>query len=160
MGQISGPAGNVVGTRYPGSVDIQANLYSCADFLGVRIVTAPGLPVPAVYSHKTRLILVTPGLTTARERDAVAHEIGHAWYSDTTRGVPAIEARADLHAARLLIPHTEIYRQAEVVCGPHVGAIAEYLGLTSRIVTIYRERVLPTKSQGVRPSKSRQGPFF
>ncbi|WP_313280967.1 ImmA/IrrE family metallo-endopeptidase [Timonella senegalensis] len=87
-----------------------------------------------------RLILIDSQIPEWRQREAVAHELGHAWHGHD-RGIahedPDLERQADLYAARLLISPTE-YALAEAIC-EHPGAIAKELMVSAELVTLWQE---------------------
>lgn len=66
---------------------------------------------------------------------ALAHEVGHAVACE--RGAKANHAKADEYGAALIITPAE-YAAAEAEVGEHAGALAEYLGVTRRLVMAWR----------------------
>lgn len=87
-----------------------------------------------------RLILVDSQMPQWRQREAIAHELGHGFYGHQ-QGIehedPVLEQQADLYAALLLISPTE-YALAESLC-EHPGAIAKELGVSVRLVNLWRQ---------------------
>lgn len=98
--------------------------------------------------HSTGLILLNPRRSESVQRVTLAHELGHAHYghgwTDDRRLRERYERLADEHAARLLIRASE-YAIAESVVGPHVGAIARELGVTTKIVEAWQRVVDRTR---------------
>jgi Zn-dependent peptidase ImmA (M78 family) len=91
--------------------------------------------------HSTGLVLLNPRRTLTVQRVTLAHELGHAYYGHTWTDDVVLHRRqerlADEHAAELLIRLDE-YVVAETVAGPHVGALARELGVTSHIVEAWQ----------------------
>ena len=108
--------------------------------LQVAIVETPRLrdDKNAVYVHHRRIILMRPDLDHYTRRVALAHELGHAYYGDEQPDDPRLERRADQFAARVLITPDE-YAHAEVLHGPHDGAIAWELGVTPELIVTWRD---------------------
>ncbi|EHK86418.1 hypothetical protein AK37_01682 [Rhodococcus pyridinivorans AK37] len=97
---------------------------------------------PARYYPSHRCIVLKSGL---RQRDAVSalgHELGHHHYGHRCALDDLLHAKqerqADEFAAQLLITPAE-YREAERLHGTHEGAIAHHLGVTVRIVRVWKE---------------------
>lgn len=92
--------------------------------------------------HSSGLIILNPHRALVTQRVTLAHEIGHAYYGHTWTDDPrqheAQERQADRHAAQLLITKAD-YAQAEALTGPHPGAIARELGVTRRLVELWRD---------------------
>lgn len=86
-----------------------------------------------------RIILIHSGLIERRQREALAHELGHAHYGHA-HGIghssPVLERQADLYAARLLISPAE-YALAEAL-HPHPGAIAKELGISQYLIELWQ----------------------
>ncbi|CAB0649413.1 ImmA/IrrE family metallo-endopeptidase [Corynebacterium diphtheriae] len=116
------------------------NLDELSQHLGVRILEAKDLPkgIDGMYIHHSRLILIRHGLDRWNYNSVLAHELGHAWHGDDIHGDPRLERRADQFAARLLISPIE-YRLAESLHDGHIGAIAYELGVTVRLVEVWRD---------------------
>lgn len=88
------------------------------------------------YLHDERIVRLNYLLTGTEALAALAHELGHATFGDTT-STPAIERRADEFGATFIISAAE-YAQAEEIVGSHPGAIARELGVTHRSVLAWR----------------------
>ena len=106
-------------------------LDTLAETLGVHI-TYHRAGQPGWYNHHRKQISLRHGMSTPQENSVLAHELGH------TRQ----ENRADRFAANLLITEDE-YRQAEMLYGPHPGAIAHELGVTNHLVAVWRNTHRP-----------------
>jgi Zn-dependent peptidase ImmA (M78 family) len=95
--------------------------------------------------HSSGLILLNPKRTETVQRVTLAHELGHAHYGDIwtdgAREHAVRERLADRYAARLLITPAP-YGAAERLVGPHVGAIARELEVTTGVVEAWRADVL------------------
>jgi hypothetical protein len=87
------------------------------------------------YRHHESLIVLNRRCTAAQMLSALAHEIGHAVACD--HGTKANHAKADEYGAALIITPAE-YAAAEAEVGEHAGALAEYLGVTRRLVLAWR----------------------
>ena len=87
----------------------------------------------------SRIILIDSTLTGRRQREALAHELGHAHHGHA-HGIghssPALERQADLYAARLLISPVE-YAAAEQLHS-HPGAIAKELGVSQYLIELWQ----------------------
>ncbi len=92
------------------------------------------------YRHDDRIISVCLTLTPSEAREVLAHELGHAYYGHAC-GSAKHEEQADRRAALLLIDPDE-YARAERE-HPAVGAIADYLGIDSHLVLVWRQWWLP-----------------
>ncbi|OFT70624.1 hypothetical protein HMPREF3130_06750 [Corynebacterium sp. HMSC14B06] len=94
------------------------------------------------YIHHRQTILLDPTLGSINRRCTLAHELAHAIRGDTPTGNPHFDARAeraaDQLAAELLISHAE-YATAESIYGPHPGAIARELGVTTHLLAVWRD---------------------
>lgn len=91
------------------------------------------------------LIVVNYRRSVLTQRVTVAHECGHWWHGhdwsmehDKARD----ERQADLYAARLLID-AQAYAAAENLFEGCVGSIAKELGVTRRLVELWRENHFP-----------------
>lgn len=116
------------------------DLDELAQHLDVRILETKDLPegTDGMYIHHSRLILIRHGLDRWNYNSVLAHELGHAWHGDDIHGDPRLERRADQFAAQILITPTE-YRLAESLHDGHIGAIAYELGVTVRLVEVWRD---------------------
>jgi Zn-dependent peptidase ImmA (M78 family) len=91
--------------------------------------------------HSSGLILLNPRKTEFSQRITLAHEIGHAHHGHDWTGAHDVERderEADTYAARLLISAAD-YAFAEQIVGEHPGALAKELGVTVRLVELWRE---------------------
>lgn len=81
-----------------------------------------------------------PGLT---QKVTLAHELGHAYYGHAWADDPRVresqEVAADRYAANLLITPAA-YAAAERLVGCHAGALARELGVTARLVELWRDQ--------------------
>lgn len=110
-------------------------LHHCAD-LGVDVEYDDlGLTRHGFYRHRESLIVLNRRCTAAQLLSALAHECGHAVACD--HGATANHAKADEYGAALIITPAE-YEAAEQAVGEHAGALAEYLGVTRRLVLAWR----------------------
>lgn len=90
---------------------------------------------------KGGIVVLNPRRTMLTQRVTLAHEMGHwhhghDWTIDHDR--ERDEREADTYAARLLISPAE-YALAEHLVGSHPGAIAAELGVTRRLVQLWRD---------------------
>lgn len=111
-----------------------------AEDLGVRVewVRISG-PYAGAYDVAGRTIYLDWDLDS-RPRHAVstlAHELAHDHYGDASYGDPRVESRADRKAAEWLIC-PGLYRDAERAYGSDVHVIALELGVTAKLVRVYR----------------------
>ncbi|WP_337447886.1 ImmA/IrrE family metallo-endopeptidase [Corynebacterium pseudokroppenstedtii] len=83
----------------------------------------------------TAKISLRHDISTTQENSVLAHELGHAVHGDTGHGTRQ-ENRADQFAANLLISEDDC-RLAEILYGPHPGAIAQGLGVTIHLVQVW-----------------------
>ena len=109
--------------------------------IGVDLVYTRDLPANRLgaYLDDERRILIRQGLPYTIEQETLAHEYMHAWHRDRTSH-PAVEWRAWRGAAKILIDPAE-YAAAEQVSTSSLY-IAQELGVTVRIVEIYREALV------------------
>lgn len=116
------------------------DLDQIATLFGLRVIETSDLSPKwhGMYLHEDRIIILQKGLDPWKRRSVFAHELGHAFYQDETHGDTRIEKRADEYAALLLISKDE-YRAAELIHGPHPGAIAHELGVTPDVVNTWRD---------------------
>lgn len=87
------------------------------------------------YQDATRLIRLNQRNTAAQMLSSLGHEIAHGIAREN--GVTARCNRADEYAAALIITPAE-YAAAEALVGEHPGALAEYLGVTRRLILAWR----------------------
>nr|WP_296103142.1 ImmA/IrrE family metallo-endopeptidase [uncultured Corynebacterium sp.] len=116
-------------------------LIQSAESRGYRIRWHRGGPKAAWIPTK-KAITLQHGLDDVHALCPLAHELGHAHYGDPPGHHGAHEIRADRFAARLLISEDE-YRLAEILYGPHPGAIAHELGVTNHLVAVWRNTHRP-----------------
>lgn len=113
---------------------------------GLYVEWCPGLGdwLRGYYDRRARTITLNSRLNAVQQRYALAHELGHAWhdhaYSDDPHADVEAERLADEHAVGLLIEPAQ-YAAAELLRGPHPGAIADELGVHQDAVEVY-QRVL------------------
>lgn len=94
--------------------------------------------------HSSGLVVVNDRRPLPARRITLAHECGHwahghDWTAAHDR--PRDERQADAYAARLLIT-SAAYAEAEALVGPHPGALARELGVTARLVDLWRRDYL------------------
>lgn len=116
------------------------DLDKIAELFGVQVIETDGLDPRwnGMYRHQKRIIYLRKGLDPWKKRSIFAHELAHAFYRDEAHGDPRTEKRANQWAAQLLISKDE-YRAAELLHGPHPGAIAHELGVTPDVVNTWRD---------------------
>lgn len=88
------------------------------------------------YLRDLHLIVLNNRLTRAQATATLAHEIGHAVFGDRC-STPRAERRASEVGASLVIEVGE-YERAERLVGPHLGALADELGVTPHLVEAWR----------------------
>ncbi|BAM26375.1 ImmA/IrrE family metallo-endopeptidase [Corynebacterium ulcerans] len=115
------------------------DLEALIESLGVSILDTHDLPsgIDGMYLHHRKIILIRSSLDTWSHRSTLAHELGHAWYGDDQHGDPRLERRADEFAAQILIT-PDNYRLAENAHNGCLGAIAYELGVTPRILDVWK----------------------
>ena len=108
-----------------------------------------------VYFDDLQVIVLNNALTTNQATAALAHEIGHAVFGDRCTD-PRRERRADEYGASLIITVKD-YKRAERMVGCHLGALADELEVTPRLVEAWRrwyarqpQRRFPQRSVGAR----------
>ena len=124
----------------------ETELERLAESFGIRIDTdyEGELAVTDLggYFTSDRRILIRPGLGAINRKCVIAHELAHALRDDSPTGHPHFDQRmeraTDRLAAALLISPIE-YATAEILYGPHEGAIAKELGVTKKMLTTWRE---------------------
>ena len=115
-----------------------AELVLLAESMGVRVTWGRDMKAPAEYDHRRREIRLAEGRGDCVTRCSLAHELGHAYYRHEPGGdYLAQERSANAFAARLLIDE-DAYRRAERLHGPHLGALAAELDVTSVLVAAWR----------------------
>ena len=104
--------------------------------LGLDVEYARLLPTRfGEYHHALSLIRLNQRNTQAQMLSSLGHELGHAISCEN--GATARCDRADEYGAALIITPAE-YAAAEAIVGEHPGALAEYLGVTRRLVLAWR----------------------
>lgn len=83
-------------------------------------------------------ITLRHGMSDNQTRSTIAHELAHAAYQDPPGHHPGRERRADRTAARFLIT-TASYARAEQMYGADIHRIADELGTTTHLATIWRD---------------------
>lgn len=89
-------------------------------------------------------ITIRHGMSDAQTISALAHELGHFAHGDPCGHCDRAEARADRHAASILVD-PDLYRQAENIFGPHPQRIAAELGVTTHLIEVWRDTHLTLK---------------
>lgn len=116
------------------------NLEMLAAIHGITITTHTGGEKGRWHSD-TRTISLRKDLHPTLRYCTLAHELGHALNNHDSRTEAWLRGRqereADIFAANVLIDPTE-YKNAELLYGPHPGAIAQELGVTIHLVTVWR----------------------
>ncbi|WPF24396.1 ImmA/IrrE family metallo-endopeptidase [Corynebacterium pseudokroppenstedtii] len=116
------------------------NLEMLAAIHGITITTHTGGEKGRWHSD-TRTISLRKDLHPTLRYCTLAHELGHALNNHDSRTEAWLRGRqereADIFAANVLIDPTE-YKNAELLYGPHPGAIAQELGVTNHLVTVWR----------------------
>lgn len=96
------------------------------------------------YHNPTRTITTRRGLTVAKYRTVLAHELAHAIRQDQPTGNPHYdrkqEMKADRIAAELLIAPDE-WEDAKRWCQGSVAEMAAELEVSPRIVEIYAQYI-------------------
>ncbi|MFE5309756.1 ImmA/IrrE family metallo-endopeptidase [Isoptericola sp. NPDC056605] len=118
------------------------DLIAAAEEFGLR-VKWDNLGRRAGELRRSGLVLLNHRKSVLTQRCTLAHEmghwsLGHDWtlYHDIERD----ELAADAWAARLLISPVD-YALAERLHGPHAGAIARELDVSTRLVEVWRSEV-------------------
>jgi hypothetical protein len=105
--------------------------------LELPIIYRPDLPehdIDAMYSPDYKAIYVRPGLSTAVERCAIAHEIVHFEHGDEGDD-RAQEDRADRISARRLVRPSDVYDALELT--DDMARVAIELEVTEKVMTIF-----------------------
>ncbi|MGV0367096.1 ImmA/IrrE family metallo-endopeptidase [Corynebacterium parakroppenstedtii] len=115
------------------------NLDMLATLHGITITTHTGGEKGRWYSN-TRTISLRKDLHPTLRYCTLAHELGHALNNHDSRAEAWLrdrqEREADIFAANVLIDPSE-YKNAELLYGPHPGAIAQELGVTVHLVQVW-----------------------
>jgi hypothetical protein len=108
----------------------------CAD-LGVQVDWADlGEYRRGEYRADEHRIVLNHRLTRAQAAATCAHEVAHHLFGDRCSS-PVAERRAWEYGAALIITPRE-YAAAEAAVGPHLGALADELGVTPKLVEAWR----------------------
>lgn len=110
-----------------------------AESMGCRVFFLP-LNGYDGFLATPRDIIINSRLHSDYQREVLAHELGHVHYGHDWRHPhdrERDERQADNYAARLLISPLE-YAAAEYVYGPHAGALAEALQVSTAIISAWR----------------------
>lgn len=123
------------------TTDQELRIYRLAESIGVTIeddVTGTLSPYDlGGWFPDKRLILIARDQSPADRLHTMAHELGHALYGHPAGHCPRNERVAEEFAASLLVdPHA--YVEAELLFGPHSGAIAHELGVTVSLIKTWR----------------------
>jgi Zn-dependent peptidase ImmA (M78 family) len=118
------------------------DLTELSQTLNVEVRELPLKKVRGLYQSSERIIIISSRLTEPQRYTTWAHELGHAFYDDTATACPDQhdfqERRATAWAAITCISVHD-YAEAEHMCGPHAGAIAQYLNVTRELVTAWQQ---------------------
>lgn len=116
------------------------DLLEYADAMGLRVLRRD-LGRRNGEVHSSGLIIINPNRNYGAQREALAHEIGHAFHGHDWTAArhdrDTDERAADTYAARLLISPAE-YAIAERICGPHDRALARELNVSLRLVELWQ----------------------
>lgn len=106
--------------------------------LGIDIRWSFDLPddIHGYYEDDELIIVLNARCTYAQAISALAHEVGHAIFGDRCSS-EAFERRADEMGASYVITRAA-YAEAELLVGPHAGALARQLGVTRDLVLAWR----------------------
>lgn len=88
------------------------------------------------YRPHDALIVLDKRLTRRQTIACLGHELGHVRFGDT-HSSPPVERRAWEYAGWLLI-RPEHYWRAEAAVGPHPGALAVELEVTTKVIEGFR----------------------
>ncbi|MFS3128683.1 ImmA/IrrE family metallo-endopeptidase [Nocardioides sp. Bht2] len=112
-------------------------LYAHAADLGLRVEWADlGPRRRGQYCDESREVTLNHRLSRSQATATLAHEIGHAVFGDRCTS-PKVERRADEYGASLII-NVKDYKRAERLVGSHVGALADELEVTAKMVEAWR----------------------
>lgn len=127
------------------TIQTAPNLEMLAAIHGITITTHTGGEKGRWYSN-TRTISIRRDLGWVNARCTLAHELGHAICGHDSKAEGWLKNRqereADIFAANVLIDPSE-YKSAELLYGPHPGAIAHELGVTNHLVTVWQNTHRP-----------------
>lgn len=127
------------------TIQTAPNLEMLAATHGITITTHTGGEKGRWWST-TRTISIRRDLGWINARCTLAHELGHALNNHDSTATGWLHTRqegeADAWAANVLINPTE-YKNAELIYGPHPGAIAQELGVTNHLVAVWRNTHRP-----------------
>lgn len=113
------------------------SLIAHAEAMGLRVVFRD-LGRRSGEVHSSGVVYLNHRKSDLTQRVTLAHEcghwaLGHDWSRD--HNVERDEREADSYAASLLIS-PQSYAYAELLVGPHPGALAKELGVTRRLVEL------------------------
>ncbi|TNM55888.1 ImmA/IrrE family metallo-endopeptidase [Brevibacterium sediminis] len=116
-------------------------LFALAESQGITVQEAELRTFRGFYVPAYRTVVLSSLLNEVQKRSTFAHELGHAYYGDSTAPSDQVaefqERRANEWAAELLIDPYE-YERAETLYGPHPGGLAQALGVTRELVEAFR----------------------
>lgn len=122
----------------------ELDLLVSAEIYRVTVETSPDGLRPnenGKWFPDRRLIHLRPGMGPTNRLYTLAHELGHAVLGHMAHPPPWLHARqereADEWAAGKLIPRHK-YEEAEIMIGHHPGALAKELGVTTRLIHVWR----------------------
>ncbi|WP_136314353.1 ImmA/IrrE family metallo-endopeptidase [Actinomyces procaprae] len=109
-----------------------------ADERGVTVRWLPLGRWRGCYHQPTRTVYLRAGMSDRLAVPTLMHELEHARRGDDGHQSRPVETRIDRLVACRLITAGE-YRRAEVLVGPHVGALAVELDVPRWVVEAYRD---------------------
>ncbi|WP_210579210.1 hypothetical protein [Actinomyces succiniciruminis] len=90
------------------------------------------------YHLPSRTVYLRKGMSERSAVPTLMHELTHAARGDDGHQTRPVEARIDRQVAcRLITPGA--YRAAEMLAGPHLGALAAELDVPCWVILAYRE---------------------
>lgn len=110
-----------------------------ADSQGVRVFFLP-LDEVNGFVNADRAVVINSRLSERKQRVVLAHELGHLYHGHDWRlahDQERDERQADIYAALILIDPVE-YALAERIYDGCLGSIANELGVTRRLVELWR----------------------
>lgn len=120
---------------------LNPDLHRLAEKMGLKLARHSGGP-KGFYHHPSRTITTRRGLSIAEYRSTLAHELGHAYYSDEPTPDPVRdarqEARANRWAANLLLAGQDV-EKALICNGNHIKPAAYELEVTATILRVWLE---------------------